>query len=51
VRRSELKNAEHPGECVARDLKQVLTDFFEVEAAAGVRDPEPLAQRSYCSGY
>jgi hypothetical protein len=31
---------------VARQLKQELTDFFESEAAAaGVRDPELLAQQ------
>ncbi|MDX6238074.1 MAG: hypothetical protein QOG10_2889 [Kribbellaceae bacterium] len=42
----ELKNAEHPGSVVARQLKQELTDFFESEAAAaGVRDPELLAQQ------
>lgn len=42
----ELKNAEHPGSVVARQLKQELTDFFESEAtAAGARDPELLAQQ------
>jgi len=40
----ELKNPEHPGSVVARQLKQRLTDFFEAELdAAGVADPEYLA--------
>ncbi len=42
----ELKDGEHPAAVVAREFKQRLTDFFQLEAAtAGARDPGLLAQQ------
>jgi len=41
----ELKDGDHPAVVVARDSKQQLTDFFELQArAAGAVDPALLAQ-------
>ena len=41
----ELKDGDHPAVVVARDSKQQLTDFFELQArAAGAADPALLAQ-------
>ncbi|MGW4110802.1 TetR/AcrR family transcriptional regulator [Actinosynnema sp. NPDC004786] len=41
---TELKDAAHPANAVARRHKQDLTDFFAAEArAAGVADPDTLA--------
>ncbi|XVS66896.1 TetR/AcrR family transcriptional regulator [Actinosynnema sp. CA-299493] len=41
---TELKDATHPANAVARRYKQAMTDFFAAEArAAGVPDPDTLA--------
>ncbi|WP_392840066.1 hypothetical protein [Streptomyces sp. LN500] len=42
----ELKSPEHPASAVARQFKDVLTDFFRKEARrGGAHDPDLLARQ------